>query len=209
MSRGPVSNQFPAFDAPYRLAICGESPGEQEVARGIPFCGSSGWKLDTLLSSVGVERGACFVGNVCQWRPSATRNDFWLLDWTGSEVQDGIAQLHHDLAAYAPHCVLALGNAALHLFRHGNTAPPRTAAGPYNWPSKISVRRGSLDWSAWAGVKYIASWHPAFVLRSISNEFDLRQDMGKARDEARDGRYVPEEMEVEWGPGQENDDVRM
>lgn len=145
MSR-PVPNQMPASDpGAVRLALVGEAPGADEVALGRPFSGQSGWKLDQWLASAGLSRAQVFVGNVCQVRPSASSNDFHLLDWNGEAVQAGIAALQSDLAAFRPHCVLALGNAALHLLRHGNGGPPKSAKRQlFQWSSHIGTWRGSL-----------------------------------------------------------------
>ena len=142
----PVPNQFPASDpGPLRLALIGEAPGADEVAMGYPFAGKSGWALNGFLAAAGLSRSSCFVGNVCQMRPSPTSNDFHLLEWNGAPVQEGIAALREDLAAFRPNIVVALGNAALHLLRHGNAAPPKSKLrGLFQWTSHVGTWRGSL-----------------------------------------------------------------
>ncbi len=147
--RGPVPNRFPSRESACRVALVGESPGETELSTGLPFSGTAGWALNTALSWAGLSREECFIGNVCQWRPSATSNEFDLLDWAGEEVQSGITQLLLDLASFRPNVVVCLGNVPLHLFRHGNVAPPRGGAkegkvAAIKWPSKVSAWRGSL-----------------------------------------------------------------
>ena len=142
--RGPVPNQFPTRESAYRLALIGEAPGEQECRLGYPFAGASGFLLDQALSSVGLSREECFLGNVCQFRPSESSNEFSLLDWNGCEVQSGIVQLCRDLASFQPHLIVCLGNVPLHLFKHGNVKPPHTPKAGYQWPSKVSSWRGSL-----------------------------------------------------------------
>lgn len=161
----PVANQFPAVEPPgaTRIAIVGEAPGRDEDYQGVPFVGESGRLLDSALGRVGLARNQCFVGNVCQHRPGED-NDFARLKWDGPEVQDGIKQLRDDLEKFNPTMVLALGNAALHLFKHGNVAPGRDGW-EYAWPSKISDWRGSLGWSEGFDVKFMATWHPAAVAR--------------------------------------------
>src|SRR5689334_14562120 len=108
--RGPVANSFPQRESAYRVALIGEAPGETEVSTGIPFSGTAGWCLNTALSWSGLSREECFVGNVSQHRPSASSNEFDLLDWTGPEVQGGIAQLLEGLSTYRPNVVVCLGN---------------------------------------------------------------------------------------------------
>lgn len=122
----PVPNIFPQSDpGAVRLALVGESPGNDEVAMGYPFAGKSGWWLNQWLAQAGLSRYSCFVGNVSQMKPSPTSNEFDLLEWNGPQVQAGIAALRDDLLRFKPNCIVCLGNAAFHLFRHGNVAPPQ------------------------------------------------------------------------------------
>lgn len=142
----PVPNIMPSCDpGTVRLALIGEAVGADEVAQGIPFCGKSGWLLNSWLASAGLSRSQCFVGNVSQMRPSPTSNEFHLFEWHGPQVQEGIAALREDLARFRPNCVVALGNAALHLLRHGNVAPPKSKKlGLFQWTSHVGTWRGSL-----------------------------------------------------------------
>lgn len=142
----PVPNQLPASDpGTVRLALVGEAPGAEEAAQCRPFCGPSGWQLNNWLAAAGLARSACFVGNVAQVRPSPTSNEFHLFDWNGPRVQEGIAALREDLARFRPNVVVALGNAALHLLRHGNVAPPKSRQRQlFQWTSHVGTWRGSL-----------------------------------------------------------------
>lgn len=180
-------NQFP-FIPPSgnaRIAIVGEAPGRDEEFYGIPFCGESGKLLDGSLGHVGIVRAQCFVGNVCQHKPSASSNDFGLLEWDGEQVQRGIEQLRADLEKFQPTIVLCLGNAALHLFKCGNVAPPRKGK-DYDWPDKIGDWRGSLFESKWMpGLKCISTFHPAAVLRDYGLQGYYRTGVGGIGDMER------------------------
>src|SRR5258706_6000729 len=96
-----VPNQFPKYvNQPYKIAIIGEAPDEDEEYYGIPFVGYSGKLLWAEASKVGIIRDACFVGNVCQLRPKA--NKIETFSWSGDEIQSGIKQLEADLATFKP-----------------------------------------------------------------------------------------------------------
>lgn len=142
----PYHNQFPSDDpGPVRLALIGEALGTTEVARGLPFQGAAGQQLDRQLAKVGLLRSRVFVGNVAAVQPF--KNEFDSLDWSGPEVQDGIAALLADLAAFRPNLILTMGNVPLHLFAIGNVAPLRRKRGSscvYVWPRKVTEWRGSL-----------------------------------------------------------------
>lgn len=60
------------LDAP--LMLIGEAPGEQEVARGEPFVGSSGGRLNTILESIGVKRRDLYITNLVKVRPPDNRD---------------------------------------------------------------------------------------------------------------------------------------
>lgn len=175
-TRKKVKNQFPSlplFDDSPRIAIVGEAPGATEEEEGIPFVGASGRLLNSLLSTVGVSRQQCFVGNVCQIRPPA--NDITKFPWDGAEVQDSLMQLQSDLRRFNPNIIIVLGNYAL-----------RAAKGLGG--ETVSNWRGSLFFSPTFGCKCIASFHPAYVLRDWSGfpllHFDLKRAaaQGKFKD---------------------------
>lgn len=195
-----VPNQFPSLEpSDLRIAICGQSPGEDESHQGIPFVGRAGRLLDDALERVGLVRGRIFAGNICQRRPNK-ENDFDRLEWDGPWVQEGIAQLRADLEKFRPNIVLCLGNEALHLFKNGNVVPRKKwekGRRVFDWKDKIGNWRGSLFESGWLGrdecqnyhqvgdqefahqepcedchgtgwlhgVKCLAAYHPAFVVR--------------------------------------------
>lgn len=172
-SRRVVPNVQPVAEpTPYRLAIIGEAPGEDEENHGYPFVGRSGQFLDRILRDVGIDRTRCFVGNVCQVRPPS--NEISRFDWDGPEIQDGIKQLTHDLERFQPHICLLLG-----------ATPLKAAKGP---GPKITKWRGSLFRSnlvgPFNGRKCVSSLHPAFVLREFSGfpllKFDLKRALSEA-----------------------------
>lgn len=170
-TRRVVPNVQPfAEPTPYRIAIIGEAPGEDEENHGFPFVGRSGQHLDRELKSVGIDRHRCFIGNICQVRPP--KNKIELFPWDGEEIQNGLKQLEHDLSTFSPNLCLLLGNTPLH-----------AALGK----GKITEWRGSLFRSevrgAFFGRKCVSSLHPAFVLREFEGNPLFRFDLSRARAE--------------------------
>lgn len=167
-----VPNEFPSIHTePYRLAIVGEAPGVEEVAQRRPFVGVSGQFLSALLHSAGIIRAACFVGNIVQLRPP--NNDIKHFDQKGEEFTHGITVLSSDLWKFQPHCVLLLGATALGSFFSGGYS--------------ISDYRGTVfraDRHPFAGLKCVASFHPAAVLRQYSWAPILGFDLKRAKEEA-------------------------
>ncbi len=221
--RGPVSNEWPKREGAYRIALVGESPGVAECRMGRPFTGVAGWMLDSPPAAVGIAREECLVANVSQWRPSATANDFHLLQWEGEEVQTGIAQLLADLHTFRPNVVVTLGNVPLHLFKHGNVPPERNGNGTFKWRSSVTKWRGSLfithqtlvdGWNREHSArgegqaqllpvypfKAIATWHPAYVNRVYSKRFDFLSDLRKARSEGVTPELNLPTVNITYGP---------
>src|ERR1051326_247880 len=134
----PVPNVFPKVQMPYKIAIIGEAPGEEEALQGKPFVGYSGKELDRFLSRFGILRDACFVGNICQIRPQA--NKIAGFSWDGTEIQQGLNQLTRDLSQLHPNICLLLGGSALHAFKEPATIP-RRKKGPdglvFSFPNSI------------------------------------------------------------------------
>lgn len=175
-----IPNQQPSHTAPYRIAVIGDCPGITESS---PFSnwGSAGKLLEGVMSQRGLDRNACFVGNVCQERGDAYK-DFATFEWGSAEVQDGIGALCAEVALFRPNLVVLLGNAPLHLAKIGNVAPKKrkTPKGPvYAWPHNVSDWRGSLFWSDTFQCKAMASFHPAQCLRQYDwkplLDFDLKR----------------------------------
>lgn len=152
-----VPNLFPT--QPFNgLAIVGEAPGAQEAACGRPFSGPSGNLLNSFLAAYGIDRNACFLGNVCQYRPKD--NDIKNFRRDGDELQSGLTTLYSDLSMLQPKVILALGGTAL-----------------WGLAGKdgIAKYRGSvLDRG---GIPVIPTYHPAAALRDWScvplMQFDL------------------------------------
>jgi uracil-DNA glycosylase family 4 len=165
VSTTKVPNVFPTDSVPYRLAIVGEAPGQDEETHGVPFIGASGRLLDSILSGVGILRSGCFVGNVCQYRPPG--NDIKTWGYAHPKVQAGWLELQDELKTYKSNCILALGNTPLY-FLCGK--------------SGITSWRGSIMSTDFG--KVVPSIHPAAVLREYKQWVLLRFDALRARQEA-------------------------
>lgn len=195
-SRPVVHNAFPIRDPhPYRIAIIGEAPGEDEENVRVPFYGKSGQYLNGKLADAGIDRARIFVGNVCQVRPPGNRIS--LFPWNGPEITDGIAALREDLQQFGPNICVLLGNTPLHLAKANTQLGFGTDSGELEdgeeekrskYPFKITKWRGSLFLgpipnTPFTNRKCIPSLHPAGVLRNFSGNPLLGCDLVRARQE--------------------------
>lgn len=181
-----VPNQQSKEAGPYRIAIIGEAPGIHEEAMNQPFVGPSGILLNSLLSRAGIDRSACYIGNVAQFRPPA--NDFAQFLWGDNQIQSGITALLQEVTNYRPNLIVCLGNAPLHVAKVGNVPPSRIKDTKgryrYKWPNSISNWRGSMFWSDVFDCKVMSSYHPAACLRQFSWKPILHLDLVRAAKEA-------------------------
>jgi DNA polymerase len=124
--------------------VIGEAPGEQEDLQGEPFVGRAGLLLNEMLRAIGLAREQVFIANILKCRPPKNR------DPEPSEAAACEDYLKQQLALVRPKIILAVGRiAAQNLLK---TATP------------IGKLRGVVH--DYQGVPLVATYHPAYLLRS-------------------------------------------
>lgn len=168
-------NAFPKLPPSLaRLAVVGEAPGADEEEMGVPFVGVSGRFLKATLGANGIACDQLFFGNVCQHRPP--HNEIANFPWSGPEITAGLERLRNDLSLFRPNCILLLGRAA---FRAGH--PDLCREGPKGVHVPLAEWRGSIRLSEiFGGCKTVATYHPAFILRSYGDAPLFRFDVARA-----------------------------
>lgn len=126
------------------LVIVGEAPGSEEDRTGLPFVGRAGKLLDLLLLSVGFDRESVYICNVLKCRPPSNR------DPAADEVATCAPYLHGQLEAIRPSVLLAVGKFAAQMLT--------------GTESGIGQLRGRVH--EYRGVPLVATYHPAYLLRS-------------------------------------------
>jgi uracil-DNA glycosylase family 4 len=144
LSEGRTQVVFGRGSADAELVVVGEAPGREEDRTGLPFVGPAGKLLDLLLLSVGIERGSAYICNVLKCRPPNNR------DPMADEVATCAPYLHAQLDAIQPRVLLGVGKFAA------------------QWLSgreqSIGRLRGSVH--EYRGIPVVATYHPAYLLRS-------------------------------------------
>jgi DNA polymerase len=126
------------------VMVVGEAPGAEEDRTGLPFVGPAGKLLDLLLAAVGLPRERVYIGNVIKCRPPGNR------DPLADEVEACSGWLRDQIDAVGPAALLAVGRFAAQRLM-GSDRP-------------LGRLRGRVG--AYEGVPVIATYHPAFLLRS-------------------------------------------
>ena len=124
----------------------GEAPGAEEDRRGLPFVGRAGQLLNAMISALGLERDQTYIANVLKCRPPDNR------DPLGEEVRSCEKHLHRQIELLQPRLIIALGRfAAQSLLK--SSLP-------------IGKLRGRRHLYEPFGIPLVATYHPAYLLRS-------------------------------------------
>ena len=143
------------------LVFVGEAPGYDEDQQGLPFVGRAGQLLTKIIESINLRREDVYICNVLKCRPPENRNP------EPDEVASCNPFLRKQLAAIRPRIVCCLGTFAAQTVLQ--TAAP------------ISRLRGKFfDMD---GMRVIATFHPAYLLRSPEKKREVWEDMKQIRAE--------------------------
>ena|SRR5256884_7780038 len=143
------------------LVFVGEAPGYDEDQQGLPFVGRAGQLLTKIIESINLKREDVYICNVLKCRPPENRNP------EPDEVASCNPFLRKQLTAIRPKIVCCLGTFAAQTVLQ--TAAP------------ISRLRGKFfDMD---GMRVIATFHPAYLLRSPEKKREVWEDMKEIRAE--------------------------
>src|SRR5262245_52734666 len=143
------------------LVFVGEAPGYDEDQQGLPFVGKAGQLLTKIIESINLKREDVYICNVLKCRPPENRNP------EPDEVAACNPFLKKQLAAIRPKIVCCLGTFA--------------AQTVLQTPAPISRLRGKFfDMD---GMRVIATFHPAYLLRSPEKKREVWEDMKQIRAE--------------------------
>ena len=143
------------------LMVIGEAPGADEDAQGEPFVGRAGQLLNKILEAINFKREDVYICNILKCRPPNNRNP------EPDEVAACSPFLRHQLASIRPKIVCCLGTFAAQTVMQ--TATP------------ISRLRGTFH--DMDGIRVIATFHPAYLLRSPDKKREVWEDMKQIRAE--------------------------
>ena len=125
------------------VLFIGEGPGENEDLQGEPFVGRAGKLLDEMLAIIDLDRTNVYIANMVKCRPPKNR------DPLETEKEACMPWLRAQTKLLAPKIIVCLGRiSAMSLIRPD---------------FKISTEHG--QWTEKGGVKMMALYHPAALLR--------------------------------------------
>ena len=133
-----------------KVMLIGEAPGKDEDQQGIPFVGRAGQLLNKMLLAINLQREDVYITNVVNWRPAENRTP------KDDEILEFLPFLQRQIDIIKPKFIFLLGGVA--------------AKAILSTPLALGKLRGK--WHEYKslnleeGIPTIASYHPAFLLRS-------------------------------------------
>ena len=133
-----------------KIMFIGEAPGKDEDTKGLPFVGKAGQLLNKMLAAINLKREEVYITNVVNWRPPDNRTP------TDEEILNFLPFLQEQIDLVNPDYIFLLGGVATKAI--------------LSTPLSLGKLRGS--WHEYKSLKLnkiintIASYHPAFLLRS-------------------------------------------
>lgn len=166
------------------IFFVGEAPGAQEEEEGRPFAGAAGRELRSMCNAVGIDLDSCSIGNVFSIRPPSNDVLFFFDGEHGDtpfpslergrylnkKWMEEIDRLKAEIASVRPNVIVALG---------------RTPLLALQSLSGIGANRGVVGFSTLLpGIKTLATYHPAAILRQWSLRIIALADLQKAARES-------------------------
>ena len=137
--------------------VIGEAPGHDEDQQGEPFVGRAGQLLNAMLKAVGLQRGQVYIANILKCRPPNNR------DPRPEEVLCCEPYLLRQIELIQPGLILAVGRIAAQNLLQTQTP--------------IGKLRGEVHQFRDTGIPLIATYHPAYLLRSPTEKRKAWQDL--------------------------------
>jgi len=161
----PLRNRivFGAGNPKAELMFVGEAPGSEEDQQGLPFVGRAGQLLTKIIHAMGMSREEVYICNILKCRPPENRNP------EPDEIACCEPFLFRQIAAVKPKVICALG-------AFGAQTLLRT---------KEAISRLRGNFYDFRGVKLMATYHPAYLLRNPNEKRKVWEDVQKIRDYLR------------------------
>ena len=157
------ANNLVVFDGSLnaKVIFVGEAPGKEEDEQGLPFVGRAGQLLNKMLKAINLKREEVYITNVVNWRPPNNRTP------TDREILEFLPFLQQQIDTINPNYIFLLGNVATKAIL---SSPLSLAKLRGKWHEYESLKLNKKIYT-------IASYHPAFLLRSPQHKKASWEDL--------------------------------
>src|SRR3977135_4495376 len=141
------------------IMFVGEAPGRDEDIEGLPFVGRSGKLLDRMIAAIGLDRSKAYIANVIPWRPPGNRTP------TPQETQICLPFIQRQIELVNPDVLVTLGNPSTQTLLQTRDGIMKTRGKWFDYDTGTRT------------IRAIATFHPAYLLRSPSYKRMSWQDL--------------------------------
>ena len=142
-----------------RVMFVGEAPGRDEDIEGLPFVGRSGQLLNRMIAAIGLDRSKAYIANVIPWRPPGNRTP------TPQETQICLPFIQRQIELVNPDVLVTLGNPSTQTLLSTREGIMKTRGKWFDYDTGTR------------SIRAIATFHPAYLLRSPSYKRMSWQDL--------------------------------
>ena len=155
-----------------KVMLVGEAPGGDEDRLGKPFVGVSGQLLDKILACIGLSRTeedpakAVYISNILNWRPPGNRTP------APAEVEVSLPFIERHIQLVKPEVLILCGGVSAKALMASGDSISRLRKKFHDYtPVTAEYREGA------GAIPAIATYHPAYLLRTPSQKKAVWQDM--------------------------------
>lgn len=140
-----------------KIMVIGEAPGADEDRQGLPFVGVSGQLLDKIFACINVSRAeSLYISNILNWRPPGNRTP------TTEEMDIACPFIKRHIELVSPDILVLCGGVAAQTLLQSKDSISRLRGKVHHYSDTI---------------KAIATYHPAFLLRTPLQKKKVWEDM--------------------------------
>jgi DNA polymerase len=145
-----------------KVMFIGEAPGADEDRQGLPFVGVSGQLLDRMLAAIGLDRKTnAYISNVLFWRPPGNRSP------TPAEIAACLPFVERHIELLDPAVLVLVGGIAAKTMLARQEGIMRLRGRWFTYETARMPRP----------IPVIATYHPAYLLRSPGGKREAWRDM--------------------------------
>jgi DNA polymerase len=138
-----------------RLCFLGEAPGADEDKTGEPFVGRAGKLLTKIIEACTLTRDDVYILNMLKCRPPENRNPL------PGEMENCDGFLKRQLEVIQPEFICCLGAVSAKTLLK----------------SDLTIGKLRGEFHEWNGIKVLATYHPAYLLRNPPAKAEVWKDM--------------------------------
>lgn len=161
------------------IMLIGEAPGADEDRQGKPFVGVSGQLLDKIIACIGLDRTeedpnkSIYISNILNWRPPGNRTP------SPAEIEVSLPFIERHIQLIQPKLLIFCGGVAAKSLLASDASVSKLRKIWHDYVPKTPELNSDP-------IPAIATYHPAYLLRTPVQKRAVWADMLMLQDKARD-----------------------